>query len=522
MLGASVKKLVKSVLLVFICFMASAQASQLVYLRPNETPMFTELYQRYGLLNPPALHVYDSSVYLGQPGEKSLLIPSSEAFFNDVDQTLRAYHKRIGNQELFIDPNETQYTFCPSNGSLQIIFALVYAIATSEPDKHFVFVEKIPFYSFHEHAVSYRPYPNARFQGFNDPSEIKLQPNETLVEFVTSPNNPDGTFRQPYTPANIIIADLVFSSSSYGSDGSGYIKENIAWIAKARRDGKHVIAFNSVSKALGKPGYRLGYTWFPMSDAYANTIFHNFFSYLWKLTVGDSTPGVAEALNLMSAIAALPDAGQALRADAFKTIAKRHYLVKTELLKRYPGTEVKSITGSPTFFAKLNSPDTKTMPAAKVLLKDLNIAVDNGDTMGATDDYVRINLCGYSGDLAEFLNRLANAKKYNANAMLISTASYCEHTIVHGNENTRYVVKPNDCNIDVDAGQADVEIIFPPFINYQRSNLMSIKKLDDSKHAVIIQAKDVKKSIEQKNEKVSMQWTQPFFANGQWQVAEAK
>lgn len=111
---------------------------------------------------------------------------------------------------MFFDPRETNYAFCPSNGSLQIIFALVYAIATTEPQKQFLFVEKIPYYSFHEHAVTFRPYPNARFQGFNDPSEVKPKPNETVVEFVTSPNNPDGTFRKPYTQANIIIADLVF------------------------------------------------------------------------------------------------------------------------------------------------------------------------------------------------------------------------------------------------------------------------------------------------------------------------
>lgn len=67
------------ILLFFIAGFAHA-ADPLIYLRPNETPMFTELYQRYGLLNPPAIHVFDSSVYLGQPGENSLLIPSSVAF----------------------------------------------------------------------------------------------------------------------------------------------------------------------------------------------------------------------------------------------------------------------------------------------------------------------------------------------------------------------------------------------------------------------------------------------------------
>lgn len=509
-------KLCLSLVLFFTLFATANAFEPLVYLRPNETPMFTELYQRYGLLNPPMVHVYDSSVYLGQPGENSLLTYSSSAFINDVDQSLRTYHARINNQELFLNPQEQKYVFSSSNGSLQIIFALVYAIATSEPEKKFLFVEKIPFYSFHEHAVSYRPYPNARFQGFHNPDEIKPGPDETVVEFVTSPNNPDGKFREPYTQAEIIIADFVFSSPSYGSDGTGYIKDNIAWLTKARKAGKHVFAFNSVSKALGKPGYRLGYMWFPINEPYAARIFSNYFAYLWKLTVGDSTPGVAEALNLMSALIALPDNGQALRSDAFKTIVKRHQLLQTEILKRYPGTEVSSIEGSPTFFARLNSPDTKQMAAKDILLKTFNVSVDNGNSMGATNDFVRINLCGYSGDLAEFLNRLAGDKKYKAEDLLLSSKNYCAHTIIHGDENPHYVVSLNDCAIDVDAKDADVQITLPSFINYQRSNPITIKKIDDSTHTVIVQANTFKTVIKDKNKPLHAQWTQPFFMNGQW------
>lgn len=500
----------------------AAAFEPLVYLRPNETPMFTELYQRYGLLNPPALHVYDSSVYIGQPGEDTLLIHSSETYFNDVDQSLRSYHARINNQELFINPHETKYIFSPTNGSLQIIFGLVYAIVTSEPEKKFLFVEKIPYYSFHEHAISYRPYSNARFQGFNDPKEIKPAPDETVVEFVTSPNNPDGKFREPYSQAKIIIADFVFSSPSYGSDGSGYVKENIAWLSKARQEGKHIFAFNSVSKALGKPGYRLGYMWFPIYDTYASSIFKNYFSYIWKLTVGDSTPGVAEALNLMSALTELPDAGQSLRTDAFKTIVKRHGIVEAELLKRYPGTEVVSIPGSPTFFARLKSQETKNMAAKDILFKTFNVSVDNGNTMGSTDAFVRINLCGYSGDLAEFLNRLAGAKKYNPDELLISSANHCTHTTIHGDENNKYVVNPNDCNIDVDAQNVNVKIILPKFINYQRSNLITLKKMDNSNHSITIQTDESTQIITKYNEKIRTQWTQPFFMNGQWQTLDKK
>ena len=504
----------------FLCFepaIADNVPEPLIYMRPNETPMFTELYQRYGLLNPPALHVYDSSIYLGQPGKRDLVIPSSEVFFNDVDKSLRAYHTRLGNQELFLDPRETKPIFCPSNGSLQTIFALVYAIASTEPQKNFLFVEKIPYYSFHEHALSFRPYPNARFQGFNDPSEVKLKPNETLVEFVTSPNNPDGSFREPYTQANIIIADFVFASPSYGSDGTGYIKKNLAWVSKARNEGKHVFAFNSVSKALGKPGYRLGYSWFHMSDAYAVGIFHNFFSYDWKLTVGASTPGIAESLNLMSALLAFPDAGQALRTDAFNTIVKRHNIVKTELLKRYPGTAVTSIPGSPTLFAKLNSKDFPKMTGEEIIFKDLNASVDNGNTMGATNDFIRINLCGYSGDLAEFLNRLANAKNYKATDLLVTSANHCTHRTIHSSDNKLYVANPDDCNIDVDAQNDDVQITLPPFINFQQSNLITIRKIDNSNHSIRVQTNQFTLALKNKDETLRAQWTQPFFLNGQWQ-----
>lgn len=516
-LQGALNKFIAVFFILFASATSMASNEPMVYMRPNETPMFTELYQRYGLLNPPALHVYDSSVYIGQPGEKGLLMPSSEAFFKDIDQTLRAYHNRVGNLELFLDPHEANPVFSPSNGSLQTIFALVYAIAMTEPDKKFLFVEKIPFYSFHEHAISYRPYSNARFQGFNDPAEVKPQPGETVVEFVTSPNNPDGTFRHPYTQADIIIADFVFSSPSYGSDGSGYVKDNIAWISKARNEGKHVFAFNSVSKALGRPGYRLGYMWFPASDIYAASIFHNFFAYIWKLTVGESTPGVAEALNLMSALTALPDAGQSLRTDAFNTIVRRHNNVKEELLKRYPGTEVISIPGSPTFFAKLHSPDTKTMTGEEIILRDLNAAVDNGNAMGASEDFVRINLCGYSGDMAEFLNRLAQEKKYKADDLLLTSASHCTHTTVRSSDKAQYVVNPNDCAIDVDAKEANVTIILPPFINYQRSNPVTIKKIDGSEHAVTVQSTQVTQTLKGQNEQSALQWTQPFFMNGQWQ-----
>lgn len=161
------------------------------------------------------------------------------------------------------------------------------------------------------------------------------------------------------------------------------------------------------------------------------------------------------------------------------------------------------------------------MTGEEVLLKDLNVAVDNGNAMGATDAFIRINLCGYSGDLAEFLNRLAQAKKYNANELLVSSANHCKHRTIHSSENSQYVANLDDCVIDVDAKDANVDILLPQFINYQQSNLISIKKIDNSNHSVSVRANQLTKSLKDKNEQLQIQWTQPFFLNGQWHIAHS-
>ena len=111
------------------------------------------------------------------------------------------------------------------------------------------------------------------------------------------------------------------------------------------------------------------------------------------------------------------------------------------------------------------------------MYKTFNVAADNGKTMGASDEFVRINLCGYSNDFAEFLNRLSKTKKYKAKDLLITSAHHCSRTIIRSSDMTQYVVNPNDCNIDIDAKHSNVTIVLPQFINYQNSNRITIKKL---------------------------------------------
>ena len=428
-----------------------------VYFQPNTTQLFTELYQAYGLLNPPAQTFFENALYLDQsiPPSPIPLQPSNQAIFDHASETLSEFHRRVGDLELYIDPSKPKPFFYTAVGSKQLIVALVYAIATSEPNKKFVFAEQAPYYSGHPNAVSgIFNYPNARFVTFHDPSEVVLAPGETLIEIVTSPNNPDGKFRKPQTNAQTIIADLVFASSAFG-DGTGYLNKNIEWIREARAAGKHVFSFNSASKQFGKTGARCGYIWYPMYDAYAASIFKKFFGFISSSTVASGTTGLADFLNLIKAFLDMPDTAKALREDGYKSLIKRHELVAKELLSRYPNSRVVSVPGSPTLFAQIKDPRIPAKKASDVMFEDLSVVVNNGEPMGENNEFIRLNLSGYSQLLVELLNRLSKQKQYKVEDVLQASAEVCSQITVVGkeNSNTLHIVSPGDCLIDADASK---------------------------------------------------------------------
>ena len=504
---------------------AAAQRS-VIYFQPNTTQLFTELYQAYGLLNPPARTFFENALYLDQSIPPSVLPlqPSNQAIFDHAGKVLSEFHRSVNDLELYIDPNKPKPFFYTASGSKQLIVALVYSIVMSEPNKKFLFVEQAPFYSGHSNAVSgLYNYPNARFLSFHEPSEIKLEPGETLVEFVTSPNNPDGKFRKPLTNAQIIIADFVFASSAFGIDGTGYLNKNIEWIREARAQGKHIFSFNSASKQFGKTGTRCGYIWYPLYDEYAASIFNKFFSFISSSTVAGGTAGLAEFLNLIKAFLDLPDTGKALRHDGNKSLIKRHELVEKELLNRYPGSAVISIPGSPTFFAKIKDSRIPNMQAWEVLSKDLDVVVNSGKPMGETNEFIRLNLSGYSQGLVEFLNRLVGEKKYKVQDVVFISTHECSHSIVSSTEASKmiYFAKPGDCLIEADASKGPIEIQFPPFIGYEASEV-AVKKTDSSDHPVVVKTEMATVILKNPGESLNVRWTQPSFPNGYWQIVNDK
>lgn len=520
----------KFLFFIFILTLTNSEALEkedstnpIIYLQPNTTQIFTELYQAYDLLNPLSRTFFESALYLDQSTYPSILPmqPSNQAILEHASQILSEFHKRVNDLELYIDPGKPKPFFFTAIGSKQLIVALVYGIVMSDKNKKFLFVEQAPFYSGHPDAVKgLFNYPNARFVAFHDPSEIKPEPGEILVEFVTSPNNPDGKFRKPLTDAQIIIADFVFASSAFGKDGTGYVDQNIEWIREARAAGKHIFSFNSASKQFGKTGTRCGYIWYPIYETYAASIFPKFFNFIASSTVGGGSAGLADFLNLIQAFLDLPDSGKALRKDGYQSLAKRHELVKKELLNRYPGSQVISIPGSPTFFAKIEDARTTQKKASDIILEDLLVSVNNAEPMGETNAFIRLNLSGYSHLLAEFLNRLSGEKKYLTKDLLITSTDLCSYVRICSDERAKkvYIANPGNCSLDADALKGPIEIQFPSFIDYEISKVITVKKIDASDHAVAIKTQDFTNTLKKVNETLTLRWVQPLYLNGHWEI----
>lgn len=506
-----------------LCLHVSAvEKRSIIYFQPNTTQLFTELYQAYGLLTPPARTFFENAFYLDQAIFPSIvpMQPVDQAILNHASQVLSEFHRRVDDFELYVDPAQPKPFFYTAAGSKHLLVALVYGIVMSEPNKKFLFVEQAPFYSGHPNAVTgIFNYPNARFLAFHDPAEIKVEKGEILVEFVTSPNNPDGKVRKPLTDAQIIIADFVFVSSAFG-DGTGYVDENRQWVREARAKGKHLFSFNSASKQFGKTGTRCGYIWYPLYDAYAASIFKKFFNFIAFSTVAGGTTGLAEFLDLIKAFLDLPDTGKALRQDGWKSLVKRHELIEREILRKYQGSLVISIPGSPAFFAKIKDPRIPNKMASDVIFEDLGVVVNHGEPMGETNEFIRLNLSGYSQPLVEFLNRLTDQNKYSVQDVFLSSAHECSHSIIcaKGSSKTVYFVKPGDCYIDADAFKGPLEISFPPFIDYEKSGIVTVKKTDSSDHPVVVNGGNISITLKKSNESVRFQWTQAPDQEGHWQI----
>lgn len=485
---------------------------QRIDLGTNVNQLFTDLYREYGIFTPRVSEIFDDSLYAEGEQATTLLQTASER--------LISYHRKEGTLELFVDPSSDNQPLALGCGSTALFNALLYAMSMSYPDKKFIVLQKIPYFASHQKAAELFPYDNLTYIGYETVADLppKMQ-DEVWVEFVTSPNNPDGKPRSPETDADVIIGDFVFSSKSFGYDGSGFIDENIEWVRRARSQGKTVLSFDSASKSYGYTGDRIGYMWFPLHDVFAAGIFEKFKRFI-STTVGVGLYGLNHFVNLLPAISG--KRGADLRRNANRTLVRRHEIVSNAIAARYPGSFDVSVPGGATLFFELPSPG-----AAEIILEDNNVVVLDGKDFGGTDKQIRVNLMAASHDLALFVRRLLGMQSSMSAAttckflMVAPTSSSSSSSVractrsFHATPGYREIVAVCGCE----------EIVLPLFLGFLGPIRITIR--NTNQYPLVVRAV-VRGGGGRGNSsrwcvrvppcggQLTVVWTQPFYQNGNW------
>lgn len=468
----------------------------------NVAQIFTELYRKYGLLDNPPSVVFENSLYA--EGEQAVSILS------ETSDRLRHFHAREGTLELFYDPSQPAelQPFCTGCGSTQLFNALLYAMSETFPDKTFLVTQKIPYFGSHRSAANLFQYPNLRYMGYHTPADLPPRAeNEVRVEFVTSPNNPDGAFRRPETDPDVIIGDFVFTSDAFGPDGTGYIPENLQWVRAARQSGTTLLSYNSASKQFGHTGDRVGYMWFPLHDPFAAQIFDKTKRFI-STSVGVGLLGLNHFANLLPG---LNEKGRRVRREANRALVARHRSISRALLRRYPGSTDASVPGGATLFATLEDARIPAMSAAEVVLHDTGTTVLPGSDFGGTDDQIRVNVMATTFDVEEFVRRLgvrASSKQHAA-------ARLPEGRRVDACE-ARFTATPGVGEIVATCGCT--EVVLPPFLGFEGP--VKIRIRNKSRHT--LRVADSRRELRLRIEPckhVDVEWVQPYYRNGRWVVS---
>ena len=120
-----------------------------------------------------------------------------------LEAAIRATHRMIGNVE-----NIDDYQIVLSPGSGALIPAIMYAVSqqNGSPGVSIEVTSEVPYYSGYPSAV----------RGEDNPKFNWVEPNvagrsgRPVVEFITSPNNPDGTVRTQTVPGSFAVYDRAY------------------------------------------------------------------------------------------------------------------------------------------------------------------------------------------------------------------------------------------------------------------------------------------------------------------------
>ncbi|KAI3871474.1 hypothetical protein MKW98_011529 [Papaver atlanticum] len=300
----------------------------------------------------------------------------------ELERHIRKLHGMVGNA------NSTGKFMVFGAGSTQLLNAAIYALSSQDPPSPTRIVGSIPFFLVYKSLTEF--YNSKNFEWEGDTSMWKkksLPPSVNFIEFVTSPNNPDGKLKDPVLRQGPSVKTI--------NDHAYYWPHYTAIPAPANED----LMIFTLSKLTGHGSSRFG--WALIKD---QVVYEKFLNYM--------------LLNSMGLLKVLLGDGKEFFEFGHRTTRTRWESLdkvisaskRFSLQKLIPGysTYFQNITAPSPAYAWIKCEKEEDGNCYEALLRDGGIIGRSGSFFSAENRYVRLSLIKSRDDFDWLLQRMKN------------------------------------------------------------------------------------------------------------------
>ncbi|XP_042013529.1 tryptophan aminotransferase-related protein 3-like [Salvia splendens] len=333
-------------------------------------------------------HASSSAVLISGWHRMSYNFPGPTAISEVLDSHIRRLH-HVAKNAL----TEGKYIVF-GGGSTQLLNAAVYALSANLSSPASV-VAAVPSYPLYKTQTDFFQNKNYAFKGDASLMSNASYANTNVIEFVTSPNNPDGNLKEAVCKGPCVRAIY---------DHAYFWPHFTAIPSPADED---VMIF-TMSKLTGHAGSRFG--WALVKDV---EVYYNMMAYIIAAEMGISRETQLRALQLMKAI--LRGDGKEIFDYAFEKMSDRWGKLSRifSKSKRFSIQEIPPLYCN--FFDKVRGPSPgyawvkcereEDLDCTRVL-REANIIGRAGSRFSVDDRHVRLSLLKGDDDFNLLLNRL--------------------------------------------------------------------------------------------------------------------
>ncbi|KAJ7974003.1 Tryptophan aminotransferase-related protein [Quillaja saponaria] len=318
---------------------------------------------------------------------------SDQSYISQVlEMHIRKLHAKVGNAV-------TDGRFIVFGaGSIQLLNAAVFALSQNSSVSPAKVIASAPYYAVYKAQTELFNSVNYKFAGDTSLWQNNTSDNTTkFIEFVTSPNNPDGKL-------NKAVLHIENAKTIY--DHAYYWPHFTAIPAPADED----LMLFTISKSTGHAGSRFG--WAIIKD---EAVYQRMQSYVGYNTMGVSRDTQLRALKLLSVV--LEGEGREIFEFAYNTMRQRWERLSNilSMSKRFSLQKIapqfcsffQKVRGPSPAYAWLKCEKEEDKDCYSVLIA-ANINGRAGSVFGAEDQYVRLSLIKSQDAFEILLDKITN------------------------------------------------------------------------------------------------------------------